>query len=564
MRKMEPTRADVIRVFAIERLHEAVQRGAPPVIASSFNSGMPAISPDRTMTVTVRPARGNAAWWCLLGALCLVLLAPLTLADVPPLLDYPNHLARMFVLAFVAHDPVLARFYQPHWGIIPNLALDLMVPPLLLVFPVHLVGRAVVGLALLLPVIGAAAYHRALTGRLSYWPLGSVLFAYNGALLRGFLNFIVAAGLALLLGAAWVAWREQRPARAILIGAIGAVALFFCHLMGLLFVAVLIGGHELLILWTEPFKVHRILTRIGAVAAVFVVPVALYAVSDLGQMEGAAVFRSVADKTNAALMPVMNYLWPLDLATAALCVTVLVLCLARRWCAIPLRAAAAIAVLLALFIVLPTAFKGTFDLDTRFLMMAAFVAPAALVSIAIPRRAAWIVGIGFLLLFSARMAVLMTVWHDWAGYLGQFRSVIDSVRPGDVVLTVRLPRGTENDIWTSVATARRLSDGTVVDAHLPALLLIEHRAWWPFLFDNPSQQPIETRAPFLTLAARIDVSPDPIALLARDAGDMRPITHVLVRGPVPGPREIETAGLMLVAEDGEAALFAVVRHGLSR
>ncbi len=62
--------------------------------------------------------------------------------------------------------------------------------------------------------------------------------------------------------------------------------------------------------------------------------------------------------------------------------------------------------------------------------------------------------------------------------------------------------------------ARRLSDGTVVDTHLPALLLIEHRAWWPFLFDNPSQQPIETREPFRALATRIDGSPDPIALLA--------------------------------------------------
>lgn len=516
------------------------------------------------MTVMVRPAPGDAAWWWLLGALCLVLLAPLTLADVPPLLDYPNHLARLFVLAFVAHDPVLARFYQPHWGIIPNLALDLTVPPLLRVFPVHLVGRAVVGLTILLPVLGAAAYHRALTGRLSYWPLGSVLFAYNGALLRGFLNFVVAVGLALLLGAAWVAWREQRPTRAILIGALGAVALFFCHLTGLLFFAVLIGGHELLILWTDPFRFGGVLRRAGPVIAVFAAPVVLYGVSDLGQMQGAAVFRSVADKANAALMPVMNYLWPLDLATAALCVAVPALCLARRWCAVPLRAAAAIAVLLVLFIGLPTAFKGTFDLDTRFVMMAALMAPAALVSVAIPRRAAWVIGIGFLVLFSARMAVLMTVWHDWAGYLGQFRSVIASVRPGDVVLTVRLPRGTENDIWTSVATARRLSDGTVVDAHLPALLLIEHRAWWPFLFDNPSQQPIETRAPFLTLAARIDVSPDPIALLARDGEDMRPITHVLVRGPVPGPREIETAGLTMVAENGEAALFAVVRHRLSR
>jgi len=189
--------------------------------------------------VTATPVRGNTAWWCMLVALCLVLLAPLTLADVPPLLDYPNHLARQFVLAFIGDDPILARFYVPRWGIIPNLALDLTVPPLLWFLPIHLVGRAVVGLCLLLPVAGAVTYHRAISGRLSYWPLGAVLFVYDGALLRGFLNFVGSVGLALLLGAVWAAWRDRRPALTALIGAAGAVALFFCHLTGLLFFAIL-------------------------------------------------------------------------------------------------------------------------------------------------------------------------------------------------------------------------------------------------------------------------------------------------------------------------------------
>jgi hypothetical protein len=223
-----------------------------------------------------------------------------------------------------------------------------------------------------------------------------------------------------------------------------------------------------------------------------------------------------------------------------------------------------VAVLLALFLALPTAFKGTYDLDTRFIMMAAVMAPAALVSRAMPRRAARTIGMGFMLLFSARMLLVMTVWHDWDGYLAQFRSVIASVRPGDIVMADRVPRGTGHEIWTSVATARRLSDRTVVDSHLPALLLIEHRAWWPFLFDDPSQQPIETRAPFRVLAARIDTSPDPLALLAEGAGDMRLITHVLVRDSVPGPANIERAGLRVVAGDGEEALFVVDRVAVSR
>ena len=503
-------------------------------------------------------------WWCLLIALCVVLLVPLTIVDVPPLLDYPNHLARLFVLASLPADPVLARFYMPHWAIIPNLALDLTVPPLLRVFPVHIVGRAVVGLTLLLPVLGAVAYHRALTGRLSYWPLGSALFAYNGALLRGFLNFIASVGLALLLAAVWIAWRDRRPLRTIAICSAGAVALFFCHLVGLLFFGILIGAHEVLILRTDPFTTDTIRRRIGALLVVFAVPMALYAVSDLGHMPDDAEFRTIAAKAHAAFTPVLNYLWPLDLATAALSVAVVVVCLTRRWCAIPLRAALAMAVLLALFFGLPAELKGTNDLDMRFIVMAAAMAPAALVPVALPRGAFRAIGIGFLLLFSLRMTVLVVAWHDWAKHLAAFRSVIAPVQPGAVVLTVRLPQEIQPDRWTSVTAGRSLSDGTVVDGHLPALLVIEHRAWWPFLFDNLSQQPIQGRQPYRALAWKIDGSPDPIALLADDAPDMRLITHVLVWGRAPAPAEIPAQGLKPVAANSEAALFAVVRDHVSQ
>jgi hypothetical protein len=502
-------------------------------------------------------------WWCALIALCLVLLAPLTLVDVPPLLDYPNHLARLFVLAFVGTDPVLARFYEPRWGIIPNLGLDLTVPALLRVFPVHLVGRAVVGIALLLPVLGSAAYHRALTGRLSYWPLMSALFVYNGALLRGFLNFVISVGLGLLLAAAWIAWRDQRSRIAIPIGAAGAVMLFFCHLTGLLLFAILIGGHELLILRTDPFKAGLIFRRAAAVVTVFAIPAALYAVSDLGQMRGDAEFRSVFEKIQVALTPVINYLWPLDLMTAVICVAIPALCLARRWCVVPLRAAAAIIVLLLLFVGSPTAFKGTFDLDTRFIIMAAFVIPAALTPLATPRRVNRAIGFGFVMLFAARMLVLLTVWHFWAGDLAAFRAVTAGVTPGDVVLTVQLQRGERRHMWTAVASAGRLSDGTTVDGHLPALLLIEHRAWWPFLFDNVSQQPIRTREPYRTAAALVDNSSDPIALLAGEASEMRLYTHVLVfRGP--DAARITVPWLRLLDSNDEAALYAARRAPVSQ
>ncbi len=192
---------------------------------------------------SARTRSGDRVWWIALVGLCAVLLAPLLVVDVPPLLDYPNHLARAFVLASLPKDTVLARFYAPHWSIIPNLALDLIAPPLMHVLPVHVVGRLFIAAAVLLPVLGTVAYNTAFGGR--WWSLGVGLVAYNSCLLYGFLNFVIALGMALLLAAAWLRWRETAPRRAIALAILGAPILFACHLMGLVFFGLLIGGAEL-------------------------------------------------------------------------------------------------------------------------------------------------------------------------------------------------------------------------------------------------------------------------------------------------------------------------------
>ena len=70
--------------------------------------------------------------WVLVAAILATgLSAPFLVTEIPPVLDYPNHLARAYLLAFGPSDPVLSHIYVPQWAIIPNLALDLLLPPLL-------------------------------------------------------------------------------------------------------------------------------------------------------------------------------------------------------------------------------------------------------------------------------------------------------------------------------------------------------------------------------------------------------------------------------------------------
>ncbi len=66
----------------------------------------PQIDPaDRRLGVRAPTVIGSGLAAALIG-LCVVLLAPLLFVDVPPLLDYPNHLARAVRARLASARPV--------------------------------------------------------------------------------------------------------------------------------------------------------------------------------------------------------------------------------------------------------------------------------------------------------------------------------------------------------------------------------------------------------------------------------------------------------------------------
>ena len=258
----------------------------------------------------------RGAWWAGVALLSAALLAPLLITDVPPLLDYPNHLARFVLLAAGADDPTLGPMFTPHWAIIPNLAADVIGPPLLRLLPVHVAGRCLLGGILLLNLAGVLALHRALFGRRSFWPLASGLVAYNSGFLLGFLNWQIGSGLAMLFAAAWLTWRERRPVATIAAAAAASVVLFFCHLMGLVFFLVLIGSAEAHAMWRE----RAVLVRSASLLPVLTGPMVLWLLTALRDAPRETHWMTPQEKLLQLASPFINYLLPLDLISAALVV----------------------------------------------------------------------------------------------------------------------------------------------------------------------------------------------------------------------------------------------------
>ena len=134
-----------------------------------------------------------------------------------------------------------------------------------------------------------------------------------------------------------------------------------------------------------------------------------------------------------------------------------------------------------------------------------------------------------------------------AHQLDDIRGALQPVRPGQAVY-VASAGGDDG-------RGRRMSDGSRTDIHLGALALIERRAWWPFEFDNDSQQPMETKKPYGAMAERVGDLPD--AAQAATA-DVCGFDYVLLTGadaaPALPPERFEA-----LRRSGFAALYRIIR-----
>jgi hypothetical protein len=446
------------------------------------------------------------AWWSALITLCLILVTPLTVVDVPPLLDYPNHLARTYVLAHGQQDAHLSQIYAPHWAIIPNLAVDLILPPLLLLMPVHTAGRILLAVALVLPVIGSVLYSQAVFMRRSYWSIAVCLVACNGLFLLGFLNFQLAVGLALASAAAWLRWRETRPGAAVALGVICAVLLFFSHLMGLLFFLILLISHEIERVWDGHQQGDELIVVIVRRAAwllpVIVLPAVLYTASTFADKSLDISWEIWPGKLVRAVMSLINYNLPLDIITAGFLAVFLLTCARLQLIMVPLGSVIALGATAILFMVSPLGFKGTGYVDARFAVMFGFLIFAAILPVRLPKIGTLLAGVVMMALFGLRTAETAAVWHAHNRDLDQLRSAISVVEPGSRVLLAAVNMDEAIPAQRDLLRRQLFADGSRLDSHTAALLLIERHAFWPFLFANQEQQPIKLRSPYLEIVKR--------------------------------------------------------------
>jgi len=432
------------------------------------------------MSVT-QPAYRIALAWALLLALASI---PVLTSVMPPLFDYPNHLARMHLLT-VGGD----RFYQVRWAPLPNLAEDAIVPVLAAIMPLELAGKLFLIAIFALLSGGTLWLNREATGRWHYWPLTGFLFLYSRVFLWGFVNYLFGLGLALCGVALWLRL-EARPVwlRVATIVPIG-VFCYLSHIEAFAIFSIVLAGIEAPLALAEWRARHwsALARRVALLLTPAILPVLLFLIAWHPAESGGIQFARIWRKADMLFSVFDNYSRPFDIVGFAGIVILLLWLGFTRRLGLGTRLGIAAGLLAIIYVTLPSQLFSGSGADHR-LPLALFL---LLIAGSAPRIPSWIGGALFLLLL-LRLSAIERVWLE-----------SNPIYRADIAAIDQLPRG----VKLAVAfPAGAINSTPIPEIHLPTLAAGDPDGLVPTLFTYEGQQPIALTP--LGAGLTKDLSPD--------------------------------------------------------
>lgn len=455
--------------------------------------GAACFAADATMKADSETRRSNL----LPVAVALAALAGLVFSvDFPPLIDYPNHLARAVFLAH-SQDSALSHFYATAWSNLPNIGIDVLLIPLLTHLSPDVVGRWLALVILTALFASVVLYARMAFGRWTWWSAGACLAALNGTFLFGFLNFNLSCAAALAAAAAWRVVRPSHPYVAAALLTAATITTWFIHVAGLIFLIILTCSDELLRI-LRGVSMQEKLKRLAISASIYLpsalAALSLYFTSEL-QSASAPRYIGIRVKHIDFFLALTSYNPYADASVVVL--VALLLCVAWRKKAVRVDPPSLMALVIcaALFVVTPVSLKGAYWLDTRFAVMVWLLTFACLeIEIRSRTQAA------ATLLTSLGICIWLTsiglAWHMASDQIRKMRSVLACIPRGASV------QGFVFDNAVRANPRLILSGSEGLHDNAAAFAIIDRDAFWPDLFAIPGQQPIRLREEYRSMARR--------------------------------------------------------------
>lgn len=430
----------------------------------------------------------GASFAMLFVALALLVSLPVLTCGTLPLVDYPNHLARMHILSALPNSESLQRYYEVSWHALPNLAMDLTIPPLARWLPLAWAGKVFVISTLCLLAGGAAVLHRVLFSSWSAWPLLAFLLLYSRTFLWGLLNYLFGVGLGLLALALWIAL-ANRPLIRLAAGTALALCLFFSHLLAFGLYGVLVMGYEAGVIIHKRLTLARALRALIFAGAPFLPAIAIFLLLTPAGDGGPIAYSNIGRKFDLLFTIFDNYSTPFDIACFALAILAIAFAFWRRWITLHPAIAMPLGLLCFTYLAMPTQLATAAGADHRIPVVLALVLVAGSRWTAPDTRMARTFAVAALLMFLVRMGVVEAEWRESDRVYAELLPVLNSIPAGSRVAVANPPDAIK---WAPASLY-----------HFPTLAVLRRDAFVPTLFAYPTQQPIALRPPYGDLAAKL-------------------------------------------------------------
>jgi hypothetical protein len=437
-----------------------------------------------------------------IAALLVLVAIFVTVFKFPPILDYPNHYARMWLLAGGIDKPPFREIYAIDWNqTFTNVGIDLAAYWLGPLIGVSLLARGLLFLAIVLPPLGAIALHRRLHDGGHYWQIGILYFAWCATLIGGFINFQIGLGMALFFATADHALQSRNP------------VVLFCwrlltvmHIFALGFYMALVCGLEFsptTAALRSPVAFLRLCGRLLVAMLACALPaIGLFLYQPVLPDGGGSLGASWNSSVVLILANLMSALWSYGLlADMLLLIPLILICThavrTRRLTVHSGMAVTAVGLLL-LSCVAPRHMLGTGWISWRFPIMMALAAMVMICPLPrLPRRQAIVVLILLSTVVLGRTAWIGFNWWQGDADVADIRTVLATV-PEDAAILPVMHQASEQD----VADHRYFAWKQDTFRHLPTLAVPYAHVFVPTLFTAKGKQPLTVLPPGTTLPCR--------------------------------------------------------------
>jgi len=447
------------------------------------------LSDGRVITASTRSGSDRSPATVVFALLAAASLLPVLLTPIPAMVDYVNHLSRMYILSQDGM-PDANPYYAVVWALYPNLAMDLMVPWMARLVSVENAARLFLLLSQLLIVGGALAFERVVKGRVQLAGFAALMFLYCLPFTWGFVNFEFGLGVMLWGAAAYLTVAERAWPVRFVVNAVFVTGLFAAHFFALGIYGATLGLYELWRAWDRKVSYGGVASRLVVLAVpVLALLVLMRLTSGSIGSEGTA--------WNFAFKPI----WPFRImngynltVSAASAVALLAsLYVAAKRGVLKLEPAGIwlAAGFSLLYLAIPSKLFGTSFVDLRMIPAAALIIPA-FCSLSLPSRR-WTAA-ALTIVAAITLANLTTVYVVWLSYRADYAAIIESFHKIDRSARVLVASSGEGE-------DPPFNDLTQYPmAYAPTLAVHEANAFVPNLFTEVGKQPVRARSSVQRLA----------------------------------------------------------------